>query len=286
MGEACSRRASPTNVTVEDDWELVGGTAEVTAGVARDAPPQARTLIIDHHQVIDDRAEHSSEFWVEYGRNLHRLERELATQVQIHSYSGSARTGRGPRPPPGNLASSAASSYSSNGEEAPSDSVEEATAGGHASTWPEASPPLLHRAGYGSPNSPADWFVRTARIQERAQESRALALRLLVNPARARWLRARLKIALLQCLRRRWSRAGAWLNLHPVRGPVAERVQVDPELRGRIARTWSTSGSNLLPQYRSREIFGHLRKRRVGRPVSAQDLTHASGLSRATTVQP
>ena len=306
MGEACSRRASPTNVTVEDDWELVGGTAEVTAGVERDAPPQAITLIIDHHQVIDNRAEHSSEFWVEYGRNLHRLERELATQVQIHSYSGSARTGRGPRPPPGNLASSAALSYSSNGEEAPSDSVEEATAGGHASTWPEASPPLLHRAGYGSSNSPADWLVGTARIQARAQASRTLALRLLVNPARARWLRARLKIALLQCLRRRFSRAGAWLNLHPVRGPVTERVQVDPELRGRISRTWSTCGSSLLPQYRSKEIFGHLKKNR-GRPLkwgskkqtaysrstteselptSAQDSIYASGLSRATTVRP
>ena len=307
MGLACSRRAPATNVTEEDGWEVVGGAAEATAGVERDTPPQAIPLVIDHHRVSDNRAEHSSEFWLEYGRNLRRLEREFATQVQIQSYSGSARTGRGPRPSPGDLASAAtsSSSSSSDGEEAPSGSVGEAVASGHAFTWPEDSPPLLHRVGHGSPNSPADWFVRTARIQERAQESRALALRLLVNPARARWLRARLKIALLQCLRRRFSRAGAWLNLHPVRGPVAERVQVDPELRGRISRTWSTCGSNLLPQYRSKEIFGHLRKNRVRpltwgskrqtaysrstteseRPVSAQDSIHASGLSRVTTVQ-
>lgn len=228
MGLACSRRTPATNIAEEDDWEVVGGAAEATTGAERGAPQQATPLVIDHHRVLGDGAERPSEFWLEYGRNLRRLEREIATQVQIQSYSGSARAGSS---------------------------------------------------------------LRTA-------------LRLPINPARARWLRARLKIALLQCIRRRWSRAGAWLNLHPVRGPVAERVQVDPELRGRISRAWSTCGSTLLPQYRSKEIFGHLRKNRA-RPlrwesrrqtaharsstegewtVSAQDSIHASGLFRATNV--
>ena len=331
MGLACSRRSPETTSAEDDDWEVIGEQTEAATSAER-TTQRAISLAIDHRRAIVSEPERSSDFWRDYGQNLHRLEREFATLTQIPSYSGSAQTKRAPL----GLAYAATLSPPSSSEEeasvetrgtttgdllllfhyfrcwivqvsqsrraarqapdsadiaeaafAPSSSLGEAVAKGHTVGWPEGNPPRLQRVDYGSDSSPSDWFVRTARSQQRAKESRESALRLIVNPARANWLRARLKVALLQCLRRRWSRAGAWLNLHPVRErPIAERVPVDPALRGRISRTWATCGRFLLPQYRSKELFGHLRGRGTNRSLRTQDLSYASGLPQASTARP
>ena len=67
---------------------------------------------------------------------------------------------------------------------------------------------------------------------------------------RERWIKAVLKIRLLRQFRIRWSRTGAWLNLHP-RGAGT----VPPEQRAVASRLWAADGRAVLQRYATRQLF-------------------------------
>ena len=73
--------------------------------------------------------------------------------------------------------------------------------------------------------------------------------------AKKRWTRAIYRILLIRKLRRRWSLAGAWLNLYPT-------GTVDPAVRARVSRLWAQTVPRLLQSLRSKDLFAHLAKRR------------------------
>ena len=77
---------------------------------------------------------------------------------------------------------------------------------------------------------------------------------------RSRWVRAILKIRLLKQFRVRWSRTGAWLNLHPREGGTAP-----PGQRAIAARLWATEGRAILQQYSTRQLFANVRASRTTR---------------------
>ena len=71
-----------------------------------------------------------------------------------------------------------------------------------------------------------------------------------ISLPRGRWIKAVLKIRLLRQFRIRWSRTGAWLNLHP-RGAVT----APPEQRAVASRLWAADGRAILQRYATRQLF-------------------------------
>jgi hypothetical protein len=100
-------------------------------------------------------------------------------------------------------------------------------------------------------DTPLDWQLVTFPGEAEHQPSPTTSgsenrrLRSL-STARGRWIRARLKIKLLRRFRILWSRAGSWLNLHPV-------GTVDQNTRDKAARAWA--GSNPHPFQYERAVL-------------------------------
>ena len=67
---------------------------------------------------------------------------------------------------------------------------------------------------------------------------------------RGRWIKAVLKIRLLRQFRIRWSRTGAWLNLHPRGAGTAP-----PEQRAVASRLWAADGRAILQRYATGQLF-------------------------------
>ena len=95
-------------------------------------------------------------------------------------------------------------------------------------------------------------------IQERILEYRPLRQPTRLSGTRSRWVRAILKIRLLKVFRIRWSRTGAWLNLHPRGARTGSPGFVPPEQRAIAARLWATEGRAILQQYSTRQLFANV----------------------------
>ena len=98
---------------------------------------------------------------------------------------------------------------------------------------------------------PKDVFVETPRHQLQGSPRAPTHIACpKIAKNRGRWIKAVLKIRLLRQFRIRWSRTGAWLNLHPRGAGTAP-----PEQRAVASRLWAADGRAILQRYATRRLF-------------------------------